>query len=123
MSIEIDIIELKDFNNMVDNIIKDIDSGKIKSNPLAQQVSDIKTEEIVVRETATEEGETIKVEVKEISNKKSKSVTVKHANGEISKYDNAVQAAKAYNINPTTARKYCENNKVVGEYTWSYDDL
>jgi len=56
----IDLKELEEFNEMVDNIIDDIENGKVKSNPLAPEavdIADADASNIVVAETATEMGE------------------------------------------------------------------
>lgn len=46
MSQEIDLKELEEFNILVDNIIDDIENGKIKSNPLTRTSKETNIEEI-----------------------------------------------------------------------------
>ena len=56
----IDLQELEEFNEMIDNLIDDIESGKVTSNPLAptkKQISEIDGKGIKLEETTTELGE------------------------------------------------------------------
>jgi hypothetical protein len=65
----IDLQELKDFHKMVDSVIDGIETGTIKTNPLAPESTDISeadAKDVVVAETANETGEnTRKPEVEE----------------------------------------------------------
>lgn len=58
MSSEIDLKDLQEFNELVDTVLNDLESGKISRNPLApQKAESVNAKDIVVKSTSTERGE------------------------------------------------------------------
>lgn len=143
----IDLKELEEFNEMVDGIIDDIETGKVKANPLAPnkiEVAEADASEVVVKETATELGEDAIIEsTKEVSDSStvtingktfkyaededdiigqpSKSlVVISNSKGEVI-FGNAATAAREVGFNPTTVRDRCTKEYVDSDdNTWSY---
>lgn len=141
----IDLKELEEFNEMVDGIIDDIETGKVKANPLAPnkvEVAEADASEVVVKETATELGEdaiieeisastnTVTINGKtfnyaedgdDIIGQPSKSlVVISNSNGEVI-FGNAATAAREVGFNPTTVRDRCTKEYVdADDNTWSY---
>ena len=141
----IDLKELEEFNEMVDGIIDDIETGKVKANPLAPnkvEVAEADASEVVVKETATELGEDVIIEKTSISadtvtingktfnyaededdiiGQPSKSlVVISNSNGEVI-FGNAATAAREVGFNPTTVRDRCTKEYVdADDNTWSY---
>jgi hypothetical protein len=141
MEYKIDIIELKDFHNLVDNIIEGIEKGNILANPLKREFTDLG--DVVVAETATEKGEetreevdsniTIKITLNNLVNlggtlKEDKTIILYHKDTLeiVEVYLDAAKAATSQNIHQTTVRtrsksKYVDPTGIV--WTYYYEGL
>jgi len=136
MDYKISILELEEFNNMVDNIIIGIEKGTIVSNPLKKEFTDLSA--IVVEETATEKGEEIESKKEEEPKIKFylqdlltwKDLTKFHViiynsntNEVLYVYDTAADAARMNGLNPTTIRNRCKASfKDALGNVWCYYD-
>lgn len=117
---EITMIELEEFNNMVDQIIQDIEGGKTVSNPKAIVDNKIDKEDLILHETATEKGEEIESK-RTIIGKPGKYLVVITDNGVETVYGNAQAAADEEKVNPTTVRTRCKKNYIDADgRVWSY---
>jgi len=116
MEYRIEIKELKDFNELVDNIIEEIEAGNIKSNPLKPSLEEEKEEQIPV----VEELELEIAKLPEDGNPLE--ILIINEDGEITAhYKNAVEMAKIYKIHPTTVRNRCAGNYCDDDNnTWYY---
>jgi hypothetical protein len=125
MSEQVDLVELDKFNTMVDNIVADLQSGKVKANPLeVENITSIDTSEIKVKSTATQKGEDEIAVAKSPNQQKFTGGKILIHNAEtgalVHEFANASQAEKAMNIHQTTVRTYCKDNKTKNNLTWSY---
>jgi len=142
---EIDPIELDQYNTLVDNLVEDIEAGRVKSNPLAPEavtVADVDASTTSVHETATELGEdSVKTDSKTpkisvtingtefsseegeiIGNAGKVLIVVSNVTGEII-FGSAAVAARETGFNPTTVRSRCSKEYVDADgNTWCYRD-
>lgn len=151
MAHKINVEKLDEFNDMVDQMVEDIEAGRITANPLKPEtktVVDIEAEDLVVKETATELGEDAVSDSTEnyepdtedgdilINGKAFKFtedgefngragkvlVVVSNEAGEVA-FGSAAVAADETGFNPTTVRKRCSKEYVDTDgNTWKYRD-
>jgi hypothetical protein len=128
---KVNIIELEDFYKMVDQIVVDIESGKIKSNPLKREFNDVG--EVIVSSTSTETSlddiEVIQDHQEEdapefdLTGLTDRAVIIRATKNQniLAVYENAAIAAKAQGIHQTTVRVRANANyKDKNGLTWSY---
>jgi len=128
MDYKIDIIELATFNNMVDEIITDIESGKIKANPLKREFT--AAGDIIVGSTTVEEGEdtivTLLVEECEfdlsgLDHNVGIILKNKVTNVIVAVYKTAADAARGQGVHQTTARERSKKDFLdTSGLIWSY---
>jgi len=139
----INIEKLNDFNDLIDGIIEDIESGKTKANPLkpvTKTVAEIDAEELTLNETATETGEEVfdfdeakqlcindKVfsfcEEGEVNGRPGKRLISVSNHAGVVLFGSAAVASRETGWNPTTIRVWCNAERVDAEgNTWSYQD-
>jgi len=139
-NLKLDKMELDEFNGMVDEIIDDLEKGRISKKDVTKPSEDKPiVEEITVEDTAVETNdielgedaliesakkEESKIEKSEIIGKPSKKlVVVTDKEGKETIYGNAAICASEISLNPTTIRTRCSGEKVDAEGNlWSYRD-
>lgn len=139
MDYRIEIKELEDFNRLIDNIIDEIEEGKVKENPLKPKLEKEVEEIMEFEETAvdiyvevTEEDVTADDEdfLNMITSTSlslpedgapTETLIIDEDNQIIAHYKNAVEMSKVHDIHPTTARNRCSGNFVdTNNNTWYY---
>lgn len=129
MDYRIEIKELEDFNRLIDNIIDEIEEGKVKENPLKPKLEEEVVEEIV--EVTEEDMMADAEDFLEMTTTESLSLPaegsptetliISEDNEILAHYKNAVEMAKVHEIHPTTARNRCSGNFVdANSNTWYY---
>jgi len=151
MAHKINVKKLDEFNDMVDQMVEDIEAGRVTANPLKPEtktVTEIEAEDLVVKETATELGEDSVSDSTEnyepdtedgdilINGKAFKFtedgdvigrtgkvlVVISNEAGEIA-FGSAAVAASETGYNPTTVRTRCSKEYVDDDgNTWKYRD-
>jgi hypothetical protein len=128
---KVNIIELEDFYKMVDEIVIDIETGKITSNPLKREFTNMG--DVIVNSTSTEfslDDQEVNLDHQEedesefdLTGLTSRAVIIRitKTNAIIAVYEDAAKAAKAQGIHQTTVRVRSKANyEDKNGLTWSY---
>jgi len=132
MDYKINIIELNDFHNMVDGIVADIEAGKITSNPLKKEFTNVG--EVIIGSTSTEtsledtetalnhaEEDPLEFDLTGLLEGKGVIIRATKTNNIVAAYMTAADAARAQGMHQTTVRERCKAGYAdKNGLTWSY---